>query len=205
MFAAVVLLAGVFAFPIWKITLYAPQYPDGVTMRIHINKLSGDTPGTLQNVNILNHYVGMKYIEEDAIPELRYFQYIIMGMLFLGLGAVVINRKPAFYAWAGLMALLALAGIYDFYLWEYDYGHNLSPNAPIKIPGTSFQPPLIGSKVILNFLANSFPDTGGYLAALSVVFAAVAGFVKKKRKHAVSHEKPALGNQHRIDRLQYVA
>jgi copper chaperone NosL len=205
MFAAVVCLAGLFVFPMWKITLYAPQYPDGVRLRIHINKLSGDTPGTLQTVNILNHYVGMKRINEDSIPELSYLKYIIAGMIFLGLIMVIVDRKPAFLAWTILMGLLAVAGIYDFYLWEYDYGHTLSPDAPIKIPGTSFQPPLIGSKAILNFVAKSFPDWGGYLAALAIVLAGSAGLIKKSKKHASSRQKSDIRVKHPSDRLQYVA
>lgn len=204
MLLSVVALAGLFVFPMWKITLYAPQYPDGVTLRIHINKLTGDTPGTLQNVNILNHYVGMKSIDEDAIPELRYFPYIIAGMLVLGLLAVVVNWQSAYLSWTALMIILAVAGLYDFYLWEYDYGHTLSPDAPIKIPGTSFQPPLLGSKVILNFVAKSFPDVGGYLAGLSILLALAAGMIKKKLTSELQQE-PVVRVEHTPYRLQPVA
>ena len=149
-------------------------------MYIWINKIGGDGPGTLQNVNILNHYVGMKFIEPDAIPELQYFPYIIIGLAVLALLAAAINKKQVYLGWAILFAVLAVAGIYDFYLWEYDYGHNLSPTAPIKIPGASFQPPLFGSKVILNFIAKSFPHTGGYFAGLSALLAVAAWWLKSK-------------------------
>lgn len=205
MFLSVVCLAGLFVFPMWKITLYAPQYPDGVTLRIHIDRLSGDTPGTLQNVNILNHYVGMKYIEEDAIPELDYFKYIIAGMLALGLLALILNKKPVYYSWAIVMVLLAVVGLYDFYLWEYDYGHNLSPKAPIKIPGASFQPPLFGTKVILNFIAKSFPDVGGYFAGIAIVLAVAAGYTKKRQHHHEKSTHASNGSRRSADRLQYIA
>jgi copper chaperone NosL len=185
--AAVFLLA-LFVWPMWQITLYAPQYPDGVTMHIWINKIDGTSPGTLQNVNILNHYVGMKYIEPDAIPELQYFQYIIMGMVALGLVAAAVNRKGAFLGWTLLLVVLSALGLYDFYLWEYDYGHNLSPTAPIKIPEASFQPPLIGSKVILNFIAVSLPHVGGYFVGLAMVSGLGAWWLKRKND---KHEKAA--------------
>ena len=149
-------------------------------MFIWINKIGGETASTIQNINILNHYVGMKYIEPDSIPELKYFPYIVYAMVALGLLAAVLNKRKLFLAWAILMVLLAVAGIYDFYLWEYDYGHNLSNKAPIKIPGASFQPPLIGTKLILNFIAQSFPHTSGYLAGLSIVLAFTAWWLKKK-------------------------
>ena len=134
-----------------NITLFAPQYPAGVTMHIHINKIGGDSPSTIQNINILNHYVGMKYIEPESIPELKFFPYIIGAMGVLGAIAIIINRKWGYLAWGILLILLSIAGFYDFYLWLYEYGHNLSPDAPIKVPGATYQPPLIGTKTILNF------------------------------------------------------
>ncbi len=180
MIAAALSLLMLFAFPMWKIILYAPQYPDGVEMHIWINKIGGSTPATLQNINILNHYVGMKYIEPDDIPELQYFQYVMMGMIALGLLAAIANRKGLFLTWTILLVVLCLIGLYDFYLWEYDYGHNLSDTAPIKIDGASFQPPLIGRKDILNFVAVSLPHIAGYFVGLSILLGFSAWWFKGK-------------------------
>ncbi len=182
MVASGLLLLTLFVWPMWSITLIAPQYPHGVKMFIYINKIGGDTPSSLQNINILNHYVGMKYIEPESIPELTYFPYIIAAMVALALIFAFIGNKKLFLLWAVLMTLLAIAGIYDFYLWEYDYGHDLSPTAPIKIPGASYQPPLLGSKIILNFEAISLPHVGGYMAGLSIVLAYMAWWLKNKAK-----------------------
>ncbi len=79
MLAAAVSLALMFAFPLWKITLIAPQYPKGLGMFIWINKITGSEPNTLQNINIMNHYIGMKAIDPDSIPELQFMQYIVMA------------------------------------------------------------------------------------------------------------------------------
>jgi len=68
--------------------------------------------------------------------------------------------------------------LYDFYLWEYDYEHDLSPNAPMKFEGESFQPPLIGSKDVINFVAKSFPHIGGYLLFGSVLLGSFATYLK---------------------------
>ena len=182
-------LLTLFLFPMWRITLIAPQYPDGVSMHIWVNKIGGESKSTIQNINILNHYVGMKFIEPDAIPELKYFPYIVIGMVGLGLIAAATNNRKVFLAWGILMVLLAVAGIYDFYLWEYDYGHSLSDKAPIKIPGASFQPPLIGSKLILNFTAISMPHISGYLAGVSIFFSFLAWWLKSKFDKR--HEKTA--------------
>ena len=181
MLLAIAGILSLFLFPMWKIILYAPQYPTGVQMNIWINKIDGNEPGTLQNVNILNHYVGMKYIEPDAIPELTYFPYVIIAMACLGLVALIINRPWAYLSWMLLMIGLSMIGFYDFYLWEYEYGHNLSPTAPIKVPGATYQPPLFGKKTILNFTAYSYPHSGGLLAGISIILALAAYWFKRKR------------------------
>ena len=183
--AAIALLA-LFIFPMWKITLIAPQYPQGVTLHIWINKLGGDSPSTLQNINILNHYIGMKYIEPETIPELKYFQYVVLVMVALGLLVAASGKRQLFLVWTLLLLVLCVAGIYDFYLWEYDYGHNLSSTAPIKIPDMVYQPPLIGEKYLLNFLAKSYPHVGGWFVGLSLVLGGVAFLVSKKRKDEIN-------------------
>jgi copper chaperone NosL len=183
MFVTIPLTASLFFFPLWQITLEAPQYPDGITMYIWINQITGDTEFTLQNINILNHYIGMKYIEPDSIPELTYFPYIISGLLVLELIAVVFQNKWLYLGLGALVFLLAALGIYDFYTWLYDYGHNLDPNAPIKVPGMVYQPPLIGSKMLLNFNAISWPATGGILFLIGNLFGFLAWAVFPKVKH----------------------
>jgi copper chaperone NosL len=165
----------------WRIILYAPQYPDGVKMLIWIDKIGGETASTIQNINILNHYVGMKFIEPDAIPELKYFPTIVWIMAGLAVVMAIVNKAWGYAGWALMMMILAALAMYDFYMWEYDYGHTLSPTAPIKIPGASFQPPLIGTKRILNFIAQSYPDIAGYLAGASIPLACLAFWLRKKQ------------------------
>ena len=171
---ASICLMGVFFMPIWHITLVAPQYPDGITMYIWINKITGDSPSVIQNINILNHYIGMKYIHPDSIPELHYFPYIISAMAGIGFFFFLINNRYLFLLWGIILIGLGIAGIYDFYLWEYDYGHNLNPKAPIKVPGMIYQPPLFGAKMLLNFLAKSYPSGGiiFFLGSLGLAFLA---------------------------------
>jgi hypothetical protein len=77
------------------------------------------------------------------------------------------------YTWTGIFLLVAVVGLVDFWLWEYDYGHNLDlEHASIQIPGMSYQPPLIGSKKLLNFTANSWPAIGG-IAIIGALFVAM--------------------------------
>jgi copper chaperone NosL len=181
MILAGLLLIFLFLFPIWRITLIAPQYPQGVTMYIWINKITGDSPGILQNINILNHYVGMKFIVPDSIPELRYFPFIIAAMAVMAIIFAIINKRWLFLSWVVLFIVLGILGVYDFYRWEYDYGHNLSPTAPIKVPGMAYQPPLFGVKMLLNFRASSFPHWGSLFYALSVLAGIFAFWFNKKK------------------------
>lgn len=167
------LLLGVYVGPLWTIRLEAPQFPEGVEMYIWINKITGMEENTLNSINILNHYIGMKAIEPESIPELKYFQWVALFLLVTGLIGVVVNHKWYVIGWTMVFASLTSLAFYDFYLWEYDYGHNLDPQAPIQVPGMSYQPPLIGSKYLLNFLAISKPNTGGYFLIASTLLACI--------------------------------
>jgi hypothetical protein len=173
--AAALLLLAVYAFPLWHVRLVAPQYPEGLGMYIHVNTVRGATETDLENINNLNHYIGMHRIEPDAIPELRFMPWIV-GALVVG-GALVAlagKRKPLF-VWFGAFLALGVVGLADFWRWEYDYGHNLDDaTAIIKIPGMSYQPPLIGSKQLLNFTATSWPAAAGIAVGAAFLLGACA-------------------------------
>ncbi|MEJ7738706.1 MAG: nitrous oxide reductase accessory protein NosL [Chitinophagaceae bacterium] len=62
-----------------------------------------------------------------------------------------------------LFVTFGVLAMVDFWRWEYDYGHDLNPNAAIIVPGMAYQPPLIGYKKLLNFGAWSVPDVGGWI------------------------------------------
>ena len=161
-------------FPLWKISLTAPQYPEGLGMHIWAHTVSGVEPNDLQNINGLNHYIGMATIEPDEIPELKLMRPGMIAMSLLGLSLAAFGRRRLMMLWCGALAVAAVAGMADFYRWEYDYGHNLDyEHAPIKIPGMAYQPPLIGSKKLLNFTATSLPAAGGILAIASVALGVV--------------------------------
>src|SRR5688500_13850993 len=155
---AALLLLGLFVWPAWRISLEAPQYPEGLGMYIRINTIEGETEFDLTKINSLNHYIGMKPIVPEAIPELKYMPWIVVALVVSGLGVAALGRRKALYAWLVAFALLGAAGLGDFYRWSYDYGHNLdAETAIIVVPGMSYQPPLIGEKQLLNFRAASWP------------------------------------------------
>jgi copper chaperone NosL len=181
-FASLLLILS-FLFPIWYIDLEAPQYPEGIGLEIWLNKITGQKPHDLNNINGLNHYIGMKEIVPDAIPELKIMPFIIIFLILFGLVSGISGKRYMVYLWIVLFFVIAAVGLYDFYMWEYDYGHNLNPHAAIKIPGMAYQPPLIGSKMLLNFNAISMPHIGSWILVLSVVLAVVALYLDRKNKN----------------------
>ncbi len=173
-----------FVFPLWNITLEAPQYPTPLGMNIYINDFADANPHDIKNINLMNHYVGMKYIPE-AIPEFKIFPAGIIITTIIGLIIGIKANYKWFLGWFILMVVLSGAGLYDFYLWEHDYGHDLDPKAIMKFTnpdGTTmgFQPPLFGSKDILNFRANSYPRLGAYFLAIGMALSFIAFFVGRK-------------------------
>ncbi len=166
-------MAIVYVQPLWQIGLEAPQYPEGLGLYIAVDKITGQQPQDLNSINGLNHYIGMKVISPDDIPELQYMPKIVAGLIVLGLLVAVLGKRGLLMAYAAVLLLFSLAGLADFYKWSYDYGHNLSPDAILKIPGMTYQPPLIGSKQLLNFHATSWPAAGGWVLIAAVTLVAV--------------------------------
>ena len=188
---AALLLAASLALPLWEVRLVAPQYPEGLGMRIHANTVAGIKPNDLQSINGLNHYIGMKAIEPDAIPELRWMPWIVVGLAVFGMMAAGAGSRAMLTGWLVAFALLCAAGLWDFHRWEYDYGHNLDmTNAIIVVPGMNYQPPLIGSKQLLNFRATSWPAAGAYLLGGAFVLGFGALFAGRGRTNAAPRRGP---------------
>jgi copper chaperone NosL len=180
--AAVLCLIAAEALPLWEVRLVAPQYPEGLGLLIRANTVTGIKPNDLGSINGLNHYIGMKAIEPDAIPELRWMPWILVGLALGGLVVAATASRRLLFAWLGAFLLLGGAGIWDFHRWEYDYGHNLDmANAIIVVPGMNYQPPLIGSKQLLNFTATSWPASGACALGLAFLLAAAASQAGESR------------------------
>ena len=147
--------------PLWRIELDAPQYPEGLALTINPSGLAGD----VEIINGLNHYIGMKTLHSEDFVEFAILPYCIsfFGVLFL-IGGTLNSKR-----WFNVIVIAFLAfcviSMIDFWRWEYNYGHDLNPDAAIQVPGMAYQPPLIGFKQLLNFGAYSIPDTGGWIFA----------------------------------------
>lgn len=153
--------------PIWRIDLSAPQYPEGLVLQIFHDRFTGN----VDQINGLNHYIGMEKIHNEMFPEFKVMRFFIGGLVLWGLLAALIGRRWALGSWLfGLLAFVIWA-MWDMYSWGWNYGHNLDPHAAIRIEGMAYQPPLFGHKTLLNFDAWSFPDVGGYVLFFSITLA----------------------------------
>jgi hypothetical protein len=152
------LFIGALFVPMWQIQLDAPQYPEGLVLRLHANKIGGD----VEIINGLNHYIGMATLHSENFFEFTVLPYIFGGLGLISMLLIFIANKKAVLGFLIFYILFVAAAAIDFYRWNYEYGHNLDPNAAIKVPGMAYQPPLIGYKQMLNFGAYSIPDIGGW-------------------------------------------
>ena len=167
--------------PIWSIYLNAPQYPEGLAMFLHANKVSGE----YEIINGLNHYIGMKEIHAEDFWEFKILPYALGGFALLCLLAAALNKRALLYLVTGLFLLFGIGFMADFYYWLYDYGHNLNPNAAIVVPGMSYQPPLFGYKQLLNFEVWSYPNIGGIIMIAVAVILCILAFLEfRKAKKA---------------------
>jgi copper chaperone NosL len=154
--------------PLWHIQMEAPQYPEGLTVEIYSHKLEGGHEGNdLREINILNHYIGMKKINRAELGDLDWlpFGFGLLGLLVMRV-AVVGNVRS-------LLDLTAVAGYFSafsmgrFVYKMYAFGHELSPDAPVKI--TPFTPAIFGTKQVGNFTTHAGPSTGTYLVAIFAI------------------------------------
>jgi copper chaperone NosL len=186
---AALTMLGSYFFPLWRIDLWAPQYPEGLSMQIWHNKLAGE----VDIINGLNHYIGMRHIKQEMFPEFKLLPYLIAFFVAFGLVVSAVGKRGLLTTYLVTMVVAGIAALADFYRWGYDYGHNLDPNAAIKVPGMSYQPPILGYKALLNFGAYSIPDMGGWLfigAGCVVALVVVYEYYFNKKQTPLHRETP---------------
>ncbi|WP_299334591.1 hypothetical protein [uncultured Psychroserpens sp.] len=191
------MLLGLFVFPLWSIELEAPQYPNGIGMNIHLDGLQGREKHDLQNIDGLNHYIGMRKLPKaDEMWEFSTFPKVIGAMAVLGIviGLISLFKSISpkwFLAWLVLMVILGVLGMYDFNNWMVDYGTNLDPKAIMKMTDAdgnplSYKPPLFGTRHILNFVAHSYPSTGAYMMGFGMFLTFMAYWLGIKKTKIVN-------------------
>jgi hypothetical protein len=171
--AGALLVCAVFILPLWNLTMFAPQYPDGLRLDIYSYKLVGGNGGQdLKEINVLNHYIGMRDLASEDFTEFKWLPFVVGALALLMLRAAVHGRIAhlvdvlVLYLYFGLFSLWS----FGFKLWSY--GHDLAPTASVKVE--PFMPPLFGYKKLANFEVYSYPTAASYALAAAAVLMALA-------------------------------
>jgi len=159
--ARVMLLVALFV-PFWHMELVAPQYPENLHLTAYVNHLAGD----VDEINSLNHYIGMRPLEEAAKIERHVGVYfMILFVVMLELASWIHSR------WAVLLILPVITFpavfLIDLYLWMSHFGMNLDPDAPLSNSIEPFVPPILGSGFIGQFETIAKAGPGLILATIA--------------------------------------
>jgi hypothetical protein len=182
--ALVALLAGG-ALPLWRISLVAPQYAEGLSLDMYAYRIvAGNNGQDLAEINTLNHYIGMKPIAQADFLEMKVLPFAIGAFSLLTLRAVVVGRVISLVDLAVLFAYFGVFSLASFAYRLYSYGHQLDPEAPMTIK--PFMPVVIGSQQIANFVQTSVPLAGtACMAAFFVLLlAALASSARESPREA---------------------
>lgn len=172
--AAVALFASSFFVPWWSFSLYAPQYPKGLTLVISLTGMGGD----VSEIDLLNHYIGMKHLAGAAPVERHLAGYgvaliAVLTLVLLALAGKKLNKLVALPAIGFPIGFLA-----DSFYWLYTFGHDLDPKAPLHIG--AFTPELFGNGQIGQFETFACPAAGFWIALAGVAFALLATFLRSR-------------------------
>jgi hypothetical protein len=113
--AAALVLLLTYVVPLWNLTMFAPQYPDGLTMDIYSYRLrGGNNNQDVKEINILNHYIGMRDLTDEDFTEFKWMPFVIGA-----LGLVVL--RAAVYGSVGSIVDVTVLFTYFglFSLWSF--------------------------------------------------------------------------------------
>lgn len=186
-FLAALLLLPVFFCPLYTMTLYSNQFPDGLKLDIYAGTLRGGQSADrddLKEINSLNHYIGMHPLQEADFTEFQWMPLMLGFFIILSLRAVVIGKMSGLVDTLVLFAWFGLFALWHFYSRLYTYGHNLDPTAAVKV--RPFTPPLFGSQQMANFTVYNYPALGTYLMLGFAMLLALAILFSVRRKQQLA-------------------
>ena len=173
--------------PLYNMTMFAPQYQDGLRLDIYSYKLVGGNGGQdVKEINVLNHYIGMKDLVTEDFTEFKWLPFAI-GVFGLALPARrrSSGRSSHLVDVAVLYLYFGLFALWSFAYKMYHYGHSLDPKAAVRVD--PFMPPMFGFKKLANFEVYSYPQLGSYAlaaAALLLLLALVLAWRQWRREAA---------------------
>lgn len=181
--AAVGLLVVTYFTPLWNLTMFAPQYPDGLRLDIYSYTLVGGNHGQdIPEINVLNHYIGMHDLNTASFAEFQWMPFAIGVLGLLVLRAIVHATTTALVDVTMLFVYFGAFSAWSFGYKLYRYGHDLAADAAIKVQ--PFMPPMFGYRQIANFEVYSYPRAATYAMAGAIVLLLGALFLTWRRHRA---------------------
>lgn len=187
--------------PLWHIEMQAPQYPKGLSLHIYAHTLVGGHDGAdIKEINILNHYIGMQKLDRALFAELDWLPFGFGVLALLLLRVAVLGNVRALVDLTVLVVYYSGFSLFRFVFKLHAYGHDLSPDAPIKVQ--PFMPALWGWKQVGNFTTHAYPGTGSYLVAVFAVglmvitiYHLVVGRMRAQRALRAAEAGPSAGGK----------
>ena len=171
--AAAALLVVTYFFPLWNLTMFAPQYPDGLRLDIYSYTLVGGNNGQdIKEINVLNHYIGMQDLVNESFGEFKWMPFVIGALALLTLRAMVHGTVASLLDATMLFVYFGAFSLWSFGYKLYRYGHDLDPAAAVQVP--PFMPPMFGYQQIANFEVYSYPRPSSYAMAAAVALLVIA-------------------------------
>jgi hypothetical protein len=190
------LMVGSYFAPMWWVSLKAVNYPeetfpDGVRIHMHWDRVANGCVGAeraevsddegldcVEEMNTINHYIGMEPIERGAQREMAAAPY-----LFIAFGAMLVAML--FYSGAlwwllGVPAMLlpvAFVAVFTYWLWWF--GHNLREWAAFTVK--PFMPTVLGEGLVAQFSTYAYPHYGMFLSIVSALCIALAVLIRRKQ------------------------
>ena len=181
--AAVGLLVATYFLPLWNLTMFAPQYREGLRLDIYSHTLAGGNGGQdVREINTLNHYIGMHELTNESFAEFQWMPFAIGALGLLLLRAIVHASVASLVDVAMLFVYFGGFSLWSFGYKLYRYGHDLAPNAAVKVQ--PFMPPMFGYRQIANFEVYSYPRAGSYaMVGVIVLLAAALAWAWRRWRH----------------------
>ena len=166
--AAALLLVATYLLPLWNLTMFAPQYPEGLRLDIYSYTLVGGNGGQdIKEINVLNHYIGMRDLVNAEFTEFQWMPFVIGALGLLLLRSVVHGTVASLVDVTMLFVYFGAFSLWSFGYKLYRYGHDLSPTAAVQVP--PFMPPMFGGQQIANFEVYSYPRAASYALAGTIL------------------------------------
>jgi hypothetical protein len=179
-------LIGFKTMPIWRVSLEAPQYPkasfpNGIPVFFHLTDFSGK----VNEMNVINHYIGMDPMEVGAV-FLRQLIPFIYAFLLVSLILLMVYNGPGWWLFGLIPAAMPVYFLVFYSKWLYWFGHNLHDFGQFSIK--PFMPTVFGDGKVAQFTTHSYPTTGFFVLLAILIVTLFAVLIKRKALKDLSKE-----------------